>query len=149
MDLRAAQAPARECPCPSFPQESWPRLSNSLVFLHYRHRDSEEKHEPVSDIDTVGWMRLTPTGRLEKRPNCCVAVSDATSPKSPTVLVHPAHRWWSLHTGSAIVGPARADIYWGAGDRAAQLASHQVAPLQGIDRALQRGPPCHPTGCGM
>jgi hypothetical protein len=53
MDLRAAQAPARECPYPSFPQESWPRLSNSLVFLHCRHRDSEEKHEPVSDIDTV------------------------------------------------------------------------------------------------
>ena len=26
-------------------------------------------------------------------------------------------------TGSAIVGPARADIYWGAGDRAAHLAS--------------------------
>ena len=36
--LRAAQAPARERPCPSFPQESWPRLSNSLVFLHCRHR---------------------------------------------------------------------------------------------------------------
>ena len=53
MDLRAARAPARECPCPSFPQESWPRLSNSLVFLHCRHRDSKEKHEPVSDIDTV------------------------------------------------------------------------------------------------
>ena len=31
-------------------------------------------------------------------------------------------------TGSAIVGPARADIYWGAGDRAAQLAGrfHQA-----------------------
>jgi membrane-bound lytic murein transglycosylase A len=27
-------------------------------------------------------------------------------------------------TGSAIVGPARADIFWGAGDRAGQLASH-------------------------
>ncbi|MGB8896636.1 MAG: hypothetical protein WCD13_20355, partial [Pseudolabrys sp.] len=33
--------------------------------------DSEEKHEPVSDIDTVVMdslkARLTPTGRLEKR----------------------------------------------------------------------------------
>ena len=27
-------------------------------------------------------------------------------------------------TGSAIVGPARADIYWGAGDQAGQLAGH-------------------------
>jgi membrane-bound lytic murein transglycosylase A len=27
-------------------------------------------------------------------------------------------------TGSAIVGPARADIFWGAGDRAGQVASH-------------------------
>jgi membrane-bound lytic murein transglycosylase A len=27
-------------------------------------------------------------------------------------------------TGSAIVGPARADIYWGAGDQAGQFASH-------------------------
>ena len=27
-------------------------------------------------------------------------------------------------TGSAIVGPARADIFWGAGDRAGQLANH-------------------------
>src|SRR5262249_35715419 len=26
-------------------------------------------------------------------------------------------------TGSAIVGPARADIYWGAGDRAGDVAS--------------------------
>jgi len=32
--------------------------------------DSEEKHEPVSDIDTGRWKvwkRLTPNGRLEKR----------------------------------------------------------------------------------
>ena len=27
-------------------------------------------------------------------------------------------------TGSAIVGPARADIFWGAGDRAGQIANH-------------------------
>src|SRR5271167_5205404 len=27
-------------------------------------------------------------------------------------------------TGSAIVGPARADIYWGAGDQAGQFAGH-------------------------
>jgi len=31
-------------------------------------------------------------------------------------------------TGSAIVGPARADIFWGAGDRAGQLASHVHQP---------------------
>jgi membrane-bound lytic murein transglycosylase A len=31
-------------------------------------------------------------------------------------------------TGSAIVGPARADIYWGAGDRAAQLAGRLHQP---------------------
>ena len=27
-------------------------------------------------------------------------------------------------TGSAIVGPARADIFWGAGDEAGQVAAH-------------------------
>ena len=31
-------------------------------------------------------------------------------------------------TGSAIVGPARADIFWGAGDRAGQLAGHIHQP---------------------
>src|SRR5262252_4261848 len=31
-------------------------------------------------------------------------------------------------TGSAIVGPARADIFWGAGDRAGQVASHVHHP---------------------
>jgi peptidoglycan lytic transglycosylase A len=31
-------------------------------------------------------------------------------------------------TGSAIVGPARADIFWGAGDRAGQLAGHVHHP---------------------
>jgi len=31
-------------------------------------------------------------------------------------------------TGSAIVGPARADIFWGAGDRAGQLANHVHHP---------------------
>src|SRR6516225_7904278 len=31
-------------------------------------------------------------------------------------------------TGSAIVGPARADIFWGAGDRAGQLADHVHHP---------------------
>ena len=31
-------------------------------------------------------------------------------------------------TGSAIVGPARADIYWGVGDRAAQLAGRLHQP---------------------
>ncbi len=31
-------------------------------------------------------------------------------------------------TGSAIIGPARADIFWGAGDRAGQLASHVHQP---------------------
>ena len=31
-------------------------------------------------------------------------------------------------TGSAIVGPARADIYWGAGDRAGQIAGRLHHP---------------------
>jgi membrane-bound lytic murein transglycosylase A len=31
-------------------------------------------------------------------------------------------------TGSAIVGPARADIFWGAGDRAGRLANHVYHP---------------------
>ena len=31
-------------------------------------------------------------------------------------------------TGSAIVGPARADIYWGAGDQAGHLAGHVHHP---------------------
>jgi 3D domain len=31
-------------------------------------------------------------------------------------------------TGSAIVGPARADIFWGAGDRAGQIANHVHHP---------------------
>ncbi len=31
-------------------------------------------------------------------------------------------------TGSAIVGPARADIYWGAGDQAGQFAGHVHHP---------------------
>ena len=34
------------------------------------------------------------------------------------------HLMIAQDTGSAIVGPARADIFWGAGDRAGQLASH-------------------------
>ena len=35
-----------------------------------------------------------------------------------------AHLMIAQDTGSAIVGPARADIFWGTGDRAGQLASH-------------------------
>ena len=35
-----------------------------------------------------------------------------------------AHLMIAQDTGSAIVGPARGDIFWGAGDRAGQLASH-------------------------
>jgi membrane-bound lytic murein transglycosylase A len=34
------------------------------------------------------------------------------------------HLMIAQDTGSAIVGPARADLFWGAGDRAGQLASH-------------------------
>jgi membrane-bound lytic murein transglycosylase A len=34
------------------------------------------------------------------------------------------HLMIAQDTGSAIVGPARADIFWGAGDRAGQLAGH-------------------------
>jgi peptidoglycan lytic transglycosylase A len=34
------------------------------------------------------------------------------------------HLMIAQDAGSAIVGPARADIFWGAGDRAGQLASH-------------------------
>lgn len=37
---------------------------------------------------------------------------------------HFDHLMIAQDNGSAIVGPARADIFWGAGDRAAQLASH-------------------------
>jgi membrane-bound lytic murein transglycosylase A len=37
---------------------------------------------------------------------------------------HFDHLMIAQDTGSAIVGPARADIFWGAGDRAGQLASH-------------------------
>jgi membrane-bound lytic murein transglycosylase A len=38
------------------------------------------------------------------------------------------HLMIAQDTGSAIVGPARADIFWGAGDRAGQLASHVHHP---------------------
>ena len=34
------------------------------------------------------------------------------------------HLMIAQDTGSAIVGPARADIFWGSGDRAGQVASH-------------------------
>ena len=37
---------------------------------------------------------------------------------------HFDHLMIAQDTGSAIVGPARADIFWGAGDHAGQLASH-------------------------
>jgi membrane-bound lytic murein transglycosylase A len=38
------------------------------------------------------------------------------------------HLMIAQDTGSAIVGPARADIFWGAGDRAGQLASYVHHP---------------------
>ena len=38
------------------------------------------------------------------------------------------HLMIAQDTGSAIIGPARADIFWGAGDRAGQLASHVHQP---------------------
>ena len=38
------------------------------------------------------------------------------------------HLMIAQDTGSAIVGPARADIFWGAGDRAGRLASHVHQP---------------------
>jgi membrane-bound lytic murein transglycosylase A len=38
------------------------------------------------------------------------------------------HLMIAQDTGFAIVGPARADIFWGAGDRAGQLASHVHHP---------------------
>ena len=38
------------------------------------------------------------------------------------------HLMIAQDTGSAIVGPARADIFWGTGDRAGQLASHIHQP---------------------
>jgi membrane-bound lytic murein transglycosylase A len=41
---------------------------------------------------------------------------------------HFDHLMIAQDTGSAIVGPARADIFWGAGDRAGQLASHVHQP---------------------
>jgi membrane-bound lytic murein transglycosylase A len=39
-----------------------------------------------------------------------------------------AHLMIAQDTGSAILGPARADIFWGAGDRAGQVASHVHHP---------------------
>jgi membrane-bound lytic murein transglycosylase A len=41
---------------------------------------------------------------------------------------HFDHLMIAQDTGSAIVGPARADIFWGAGDRAGQSASHVHHP---------------------
>jgi membrane-bound lytic murein transglycosylase A len=41
---------------------------------------------------------------------------------------HFDHLMIAQDTGSAIVGPARADIFWGAGDQAGQLASHVHHP---------------------
>jgi len=38
------------------------------------------------------------------------------------------HLMIAQDTGSAIVGPARADIFWGSGDRAGQVASHVHHP---------------------
>jgi membrane-bound lytic murein transglycosylase A len=45
-------------------------------------------------------------------------------PADEKPLGHFDHLMIAQDTGSAIVGPARADIFWGAGDRAGQLASH-------------------------
>src|SRR6516225_1814392 len=60
--------------------------------------DSEEKHEPVSDIDTVvvdSLKVLDPDGRLEKRPKCCVA---AKRRYVPICMARPCGTRWTSKT---------------------------------------------------
>ena len=69
--------------------------------------DSEEKHEPVSDIDTVvvdSLKALDPNGRLEKRKSLALTRNDVNDPERPrwrttgvaafraTAAAHPT-RW--------------------------------------------------------
>jgi membrane-bound lytic murein transglycosylase A len=76
----------------------------------------------------------------------------------PLSSVPYRHTMIAQDTGSAIVGPARADIYFGAGDQAGQMASRvrqagRFTMLLPSGTSLRSECPCHPPApsplCGV
>ena len=98
-------------------------------------RGPKDAQDPPHDREAVGaqGVPLTP-GRSIAVDNALHVYGTPFFIQADLPLTDERHRinfdrlMIAQDTGSAIVGPARADIFWGAGDRAGQLAGHVHHP---------------------
>jgi membrane-bound lytic murein transglycosylase A len=119
------------------PQNAEELLRQNRSFMFFRivglsdDRRPAELKEPPREREAIGAQGISLT------PGRSVAIDNALHVYGTPFFIEAdlplteekrgtrfAHLMIAQDTGSAIVGPARADIFWGAGDRAGQVASH-------------------------
>jgi membrane-bound lytic murein transglycosylase A len=119
------------------PQSTEELLRQNRSFMFFRivglseDRRPAELKEPPPEREAIGAQGISLT------PGRSVAIDNALHVYGTPFFIEAdlplaeerrgtrfAHLMIAQDTGSAIVGPARADIFWGAGDRAGQVASH-------------------------
>jgi membrane-bound lytic murein transglycosylase A len=119
------------------PQNAEELLRQNRSFMFFRivglsdDRRPAEVKEPPREREAIGAQGISLT------PGRSVAIDNALHVYGTPFFIEAdlplaeekrgvrfAHLMIAQDTGSAIVGPARADIFWGAGERAGQVASH-------------------------
>ena len=123
------------------PQSAEEVLRQNRSFVFFRivglsdEREPKDAQDPQHDREAVGAQGVPLT------PGRSIAVDSALHVYGTPFFIHAdlpltdekrrinfERLMIAQDTGSAIIGPARADIFWGAGDRAGQLAGHVHHP---------------------
>ena len=107
------------------PQSAKEVQRQNRSFMFFRITGLDDDHEPAG----AQGVRLTPGRSIAVDNSLHVYgtpffIQTSLSPTNEKRSVTLHRLMVAQDTGSAIVGPARADIYWGAGDEAGRVAAH-------------------------
>lgn len=119
------------------PQDARELLRQNRSFMFFRIVGLSDDRRPAGAKETVPEREAIGAQGISLTPTRSIAVDNALHVYGTPFFIDAdlpltdekrgvrfEHLMIAQDTGSAIVGPARADIFWGAGDRAGQLASH-------------------------
>ena len=123
------------------PQSAEELLRQNRSFMFFRIVGLTDDRRPAGSQETPRERQAIGAQGISLTPGRSIAVDNAFHVYGTPFFIdadlpltdveragHFNHLMIAQDTGSAIVGPARADIFWGAGDQAGQLASHVHHP---------------------
>ena len=123
------------------PQSAEEISRENRSFMFFRIVGLSDDRQPVGVREAPREREAIGAQGISLTPGRSIAVDNALHVYGTPFFIHAdlpltgekrsvsfGHLMIAQDTGSAIVGPARADIFWGSGDRAGQVASHVHHP---------------------